>query len=226
MLRWKAELPRNGAVEHDLQSNLMEEATVSAQLNPNRPHRDGNAAVADPFAEQKAGRILAIDFGERRLGLALSDPLGLTAQGLPTAERRNTREDLNFLHALTRRHKVSLIVVSNPLNMDGSEGPQSAKARAFAAEVARRVGVEVELWDERLTSVEAQAILDGSGVQKPKRRGRVDQLAATILLQSFLDTQTRIRAATVRERAKSQGSDDSPRACKRPVAESKRERKP
>ena len=226
MLGWKAELPRNGAVEHDLQSNLMEEATVSAQLNPNRPHRDGNAAVADPFAEQKAGRILAIDFGERRLGLALSDPLGLTAQGLPTAERRNKREDLNFLHALARRHKVSLIVVGNPLNMDGSAGPQSAKARAFAAEVARRVGVAVELWDERLTSVEAQAILDGAGVQKPKRRGRVDQLAATILLQSFLDTQTRIRAATVRERAKSQGSDDSPRACKRPVAESKRERKP
>ena len=226
MLGWKTELPRNGAVEHDLQSNLMEEATVSAQLNPNRPHRDGNAAVADPFAEQKAGRILAIDFGERRLGLALSDPLGLTAQGLPTAERRNKREDLNFLHALARRHKVSLIVVGNPLNMDGSAGPQSAKARAFAAEVARRVGVAVELWDERLTSVEAQAILDGAGVQKPKRRGRVDQLAATILLQSFLDTQTRIRAATVRERAKSQGSDDSPRACKRPVAESKRERKP
>ena len=256
MLRWKAELPRNGAVEHDLQSNLMEEATVSAQLNPNRPHRDGNAAVADPFAEQKAGRILAIDFGERRLGLALSDPLGLTAQGLPTAERRNKREDLNFLHALARRHKVSLIVVGNPLNMDGSAGPQSAKARAFAAEVARRVGVAVELWDERLTSVEAQAMPDearalrlsstslpsaplgagGTGrsgqaeqADRAKRRGRVDQLAATILLQSFLDTRRardEVRAATVRERAKSQGSDDSPRACKRPVAESKRERKP
>ena len=126
--------------------------------------------------------------GERRIGLALSDPLGLTAQGLPTAERRNKREDLNFLKSLVRRHEVSLILVGNPLNMDGSESPQSAKARAFAAELTRQVAVAVELWDERLTSVEAHAMLDESGVEKGKRRGRVDQLAATILLQSFLDT--------------------------------------
>ena len=160
MLGWKAELPRNGPVEHDLQSNRMEEGTVSAPSNQSRPALRDEGALHSQFGRDTVGRILAIDFGERRLGLALSDPLGLTAQGLPTAERRNTREDLNFLHALTRRHKVSLIVVSNPLNMDGSEGPQSAKARAFAAEVARRVGVEVELWDERLTSVEAQAMPD------------------------------------------------------------------
>ena len=184
------------AVEHDLQSNPMEEATVSAPSNQSRPALRDGGAVHSQFGRDTVGRILAIDFGQRRLGLALSDPLGLTAQGLPTAERRNTREDLNFLQALTRRHKVSLIVVGNPLNMDGSEGPQSAKARAFAAEVARRVGVAVELWDERLTSVEANAMLDDSGVQKWKRRGRVDQLAATILLQSFLDDRReRARAA-------------------------------
>ena len=149
------------------------------------------------------GRILAIDWGERRMGLALSDPLGLTAQGLPTAARRNTREDLNFLHALARRHKVSLIVVGNPLNLDGSEGPPSAKARAFAAALTRTVGAEVELWDERLTSVEAEARLGGIGgssavrlpgeTDRTKRRERVDQLAATILLQSYLDTR-RMRA--------------------------------
>jgi len=129
------------------------------------------------------------------MGLALSDPLGLTAQGLPTAERRSKREDLNFLEALVRRHEVSLILVGNPLNMDGSEGPQSAKARAFAAEVARRVGVAVELWDERLTSVEAESRLGGidasrtdRGQRRAQHRERVDQLSATILLQSYLDT--------------------------------------
>jgi len=134
---------------------------------------------------------LAIDLGDRRMGLALSDPLGLAAQGLPTAPRRNKREDLNFVESLARRHDVSRILVGNPLNMDGSAGPQSAKARAFAQELARRLAPEdvaVELWDERLTSVEAEAMLDAAGADKVRSQGRVNQLAATILLQSFLDT--------------------------------------
>ena len=138
----------------------------------------------------RAGRILAIDLGERRMGLALSDPLGLTAQGLPTAERRNKRQDLNFLEVLTRRHAVSRVLVGNPLNMDGSVGPQSAKSRAFAEELARRLAqthVSVELWDERLTSVEAHQVLDETGVEKVGRKGAVDQMAAALLLQSFLD---------------------------------------
>ena len=143
---------------------------------------------SQPQFHRSRGRVLAIDLGARRMGLALSDPLGLTAQGLPTAERRNKREDMNYLKSLARRHEVSLILVGNPLNMDGSAGPPSAQARAFAAELAQRAGVAVELWDERLTSVEAHAMLDAAGVDKVKRRGRVDQLAATILLQSFLDT--------------------------------------
>ena len=140
--------------------------------------------------ENRVGRILAIDLGERRMGLALSDPLGLTAQGLPTAERRNKRQDLNFLEVLTRRHHVSRVLIGNPLNMDGSAGPQSAKARAFAEELARRLApkpVAVELWDERLTSVEADQVLDATGVEKAGRKGAVDQMAAALLLQSFLD---------------------------------------
>jgi putative holliday junction resolvase len=137
-------------------------------------------------------RILAIDLGERRMGFALSDPLGLTAQGLPTAERRNKREDLNFIESLVRRHEVSRVLVGNPKNMEGSEGPQSAKARAFAESLARRLDVArldvaVDLWDERLTSVAAESMLDRSTVASARRRGRVDQLAATILLQSYLD---------------------------------------
>ena len=172
------------------------------------PSRDRKGAGNNP----NPGRVLAIDWGARRMGLALSDPLGLTAQGLPTAERRNQREDMNFLKSLARRHEVSLILVGNPLNMDGSEGPASAQARAFAAELAQRAGVAVELWDERLTSVEAHAMLDAAGVDKVKRRGRVDQLAATILLQSFLDTR---RAGS----GHWQRSHDAPNARKRPAAE-------
>ena len=121
------------------------------------------------------------------MGLAVSDPLGLTAQGLPTAERRNKREDRNFIEVLTRRHAVSRVLVGNPLNMDGSAGPQSAKARVFAEELARRLNVAVELWDERLTSVAAHRALDETGVGKEDRKGAVDRLAAALLLQSFLD---------------------------------------
>jgi putative Holliday junction resolvase len=141
--------------------------------------------------QDRGGRILAIDLGDRRIGLALSDPLGLAAQALPTAERRNKRQDLNFLEVLTRRHGVSRVLVGNPLNMDGSAGPQSAKARAFAEDLAQRLAsqrVAVELWDERLTSVAADQVLDAAGAPKIGRKGAVDQMAAAILLQDFLDT--------------------------------------
>ncbi len=137
--------------------------------------------------ETRPGRILAIDLGERRMGLALSDPFGVTAKGLPTAERRNKRQDLNYLEVVTRRHGVSRVLVGNPLNLDGSVGSRSAQARAFAEELARRLNIAVELWDERLTSVEAHQILTETGADLRDRRGAVDRVAAAVLLQSFLD---------------------------------------
>ena len=103
-------------------------------------------------------------------------------------ERRNKKQDLNFLRSLARRYEVSLILVGNPLNMNGSEGPQSSKARAFAKELGEHLGVEVQLWDERLTSVEAHRVLDETGAAKAKRGGRVDRLAAVLLLQNFLES--------------------------------------
>lgn len=130
---------------------------------------------------------MAIDLGERRMGLALSDPLGLTAKGLPTAERRNKRQDLNFLEVLARRHGVCLVLVGNPLNMDGSAGPQSARARAFAEDLTRRLDIAVELRDERLTSVEAHQVLAETGADPQDRGGAVDRVAAALLLQGFLD---------------------------------------
>jgi len=161
----------------------------SSMLSIRSPHTSDHFTLreARSLQETRAGRILAIDLGERRMGLALSDPFGLTAKGLPTAQRRNKRQDLNFLEVLTRRHGVSRVLVGNPLNMDGSAGPQSAQARAFAEELTRRLNIAVELRDERLTSVEAHQVLAETGADPQDRRGSVDRVAAALLLQGFLD---------------------------------------
>jgi putative Holliday junction resolvase len=142
----------------------------------------------DSMAPGTVRRILAIDLGERRMGLAVSDPLGLTAQGLPTAERRNRREDLNYIKSLVRKHAVAEILVGNPLNMDGSAGPQSETARAFGERLAQHVDRPVRLWDERLTSVEAAEILKESGCDTTGRAGEVDRVAAVLILRDFLET--------------------------------------
>jgi putative pre-16S rRNA nuclease len=135
------------------------------------------------------GRILALDLGKKRIGLALSDPLGITAQGLPTLERTNIREDLAALERLTSGHQVALIVMGHPLHMSGEEGRQAAYTREFAERLARKTGLPVRLWDERLTTVEAQRVLRSSGISTGKRAGAVDRLAAVILLESFLDAE-------------------------------------
>ena len=134
------------------------------------------------------GRVLALDLGKKRIGLALSDPLGITAQGLPTLERTRIREDLDAIARLVQEHGVTLILMGNPLHMSGTEGRQAAYAREFAGRVASRTGVEVKFWDERLTTVEAQRVLRQSGVSIEKRARAVDRLAAVILLGSYLDS--------------------------------------
>lgn len=140
------------------------------------------------------GRILAIDLGERRLGLAISDPLQLIAQGLPTVERRKRREDLNYLKSLVRRYEVSLVVVGNPINMDGTAGPQSVEAAEFASKLEKHLQTKVSLWDERLTSVEANRRLRESGMAPQKRAKSVDQVAAVLLLENFLEAQRRAKS--------------------------------
>lgn len=137
----------------------------------------------------EAGRVLAIDLGERRMGLALSDPLRMTARGLPTAERRNRREDMNYLKSLARRHDVTAIVIGDPINMDGTVGPASAAAREFASKLEKHLELEVRLWDERLTSVEAGRVLRQAGLRPQERARSVDQVAAVLLLENFLEAQ-------------------------------------
>ena len=137
-----------------------------------------------------AGRILALDLGKRRIGLALSDELGLTAQGLETLERTNLREDLARLAQLAAEKNVTLILMGNPLHMSGREGRQAEYVREFAERLKTATRIPVEFWDERLTTVEANRVLRESGISIEKRAKAVDRLAAVILLGSYLDSRS------------------------------------
>jgi putative holliday junction resolvase len=135
-----------------------------------------------------SSRILALDLGKKRIGLALSDPLRITAQGLPNLVRTNNRADLEALGELVREREVGLILMGNPINMRGTEGRQSVWVRDFARSIETRLGIPVQFWDERLTSVEAGRVLRSSGISIEKRAAAVDKLSAVILLQSYLDS--------------------------------------
>ncbi len=134
-------------------------------------------------------RILALDLGKRRIGLALSDTLRITAQALPTLQRTNIREDLAALAQLIEEHKVGMLLMGYPLHMTGREGRQAEYTREFAERLTARTGVPLRYWDERLTTVEAERVLKESGISIAKRARAVDQLSAQILLASFLDMQ-------------------------------------
>lgn len=120
------------------------------------------------------------------MGLAISDPLGITAQGLETLERKNKRSDFGRLERLLREYQVREIVLGYPLRMSGQEGTQSQKVAEFAEELRRRFALPVHLWDERLTSAEANRLLREAELSIQKRAQAVDRMAATLILQSWL----------------------------------------
>jgi putative Holliday junction resolvase len=137
-------------------------------------------------------RYLGIDVGGRRIGVAVSDELGLTALPLLTLERKRiggsiSRDDLRSLARLARKYTVVGIVVGNPVHLSGEVSPQAARTQAFAAELGRLTGLPIHLWDERLTTREAHQILYEAGHPRQEHRRVVDQVAATLILQSFLD---------------------------------------
>jgi len=134
------------------------------------------------------GRVLALDLGKKRIGLAISDGLGLTAQGLPTLQRRNKRTDLAALATLIKSRDVTEILMGNPLHMSGDAGRQSEWAREFAGAIEKYTGIPVRMWDERLTTLEASRVLRQSGIGIEKRAAAIDRLSAVILLQSYLDS--------------------------------------
>ena len=138
-------------------------------------------------APKVSPRILAIDFGSRKIGLAVSDELGVTAQGLSTYYRGNKKADFDHLRRVIRQYGVTEIVMGLPLRMSGSEGIQAEKVQSFAEELRHKFKLPVQLFDERLTSVEANRVLRETDMSIRRRAEVVDQLAAVLILQSYLE---------------------------------------
>ena len=134
------------------------------------------------------GRILALDLGSRRIGLAVSDELGLTAQGLPTLRRTTKQHDFDSLGRVIAEYGVKRVVVGHPVNMNGSEGPRARQAALFARTLANQCALPVALWDERLTTRQAERVLRESGVGLTKRTKAIDRMAAVLILQSYMDS--------------------------------------
>lgn len=126
----------------------------------------------------------------------MSDPLGITAQGLPTHERLSIDEALKHIAGLVEQHAIARVVVGDPIGHAGQQTAMSERARGFADKLRRRLPCPVELWDERLTSVIANRVLRESGMGMEKRRRAVDRVAATLLLQGYLDYHASERART------------------------------
>jgi len=144
--------------------------------------------------DRVVGRILAIDFGLKRMGLAVSDGLGITAQGLPTLERTRRADDLQHIQNLAEEYALERVLVGNPIAQSGKPSAMSGHVEQFAARLRQRLACPVELWDERFTSAEANRLLRESGISIQKRHRATDRVAAVLLLQSYLDYQANERA--------------------------------
>ena len=132
-------------------------------------------------------RLMALDVGDKTIGVAVCDELGITTTGVETVWRRGHAHDFPELTRLLEEWQPERLVVGLPMNMDGTEGPRAVKTRRFAGECARRLGRPVVLWDERLSTWEADGILRDRGVPPQKRKAVIDQIAAEIILRSYLD---------------------------------------
>jgi putative Holliday junction resolvase len=151
-----------------------------------------------------SGRVLAIDYGRKRFGLAISDELGVTSRPLATLARTNRRDDLRRLRLLAREHGVRCIVVGQPLRLDGAESEMAAEATRFATRLAQHIGLPVEMADERLTSWEAgqHASAQSHKQNKSAKAASRDDVAAAIILRDYLAAQphARKRASATRAR--------------------------
>ncbi len=134
-------------------------------------------------------RIMGLDVGDKTIGIAVSDLMHLTAQGVKTLKRTNIEEDLKKLEQIIKERDVLKIVVGLPKNMNGSIGAQGEKVLKFAERLKKRFAVEIILWDERLTTVAAEKMLIHGDVSRSKRKRVIDMIAATYILQNYLDSQ-------------------------------------
>lgn len=134
-------------------------------------------------------RIMGLDFGSKTVGVAVTDPLGITAQGITIVRRdseKRLRKTYQAIEKLAAEYEVSKFVIGLPMNMDGSHGERVEKSKAFAEDLHRRTGIEVVLWDERLTTVEAHEIMSELGIKGDKRKEYVDEIAAVLILEDYL----------------------------------------
>ncbi|MBZ4652828.1 MAG: holliday junction resolvase [Peptococcaceae bacterium] len=137
-------------------------------------------------------RVLGLDIGDRRIGVSISDALGITAQGLETVERSEPEKDIQTIVDIIEKWEISKIVVGLPKNMNGTLGPQAEKVKEFIQRLQQEVAIQVVFWDERLTTVAAERTLLEGNVSRKKRKGVIDKVAANMILQGYLDSCDRI----------------------------------
>ncbi len=135
-------------------------------------------------------KFLGLDYGEARIGLAVSDALGIVATPLETVSEKDRNKQLEAVAAVARENRVEKLVVGHPKRMDGSLGHRAEYTEAFAKDLSDLTGLPFELWDERLSSTEAHRVLEAGGVSGKKRKTKVDKIAAVIILQGYLDLHT------------------------------------
>jgi putative Holliday junction resolvase len=133
-------------------------------------------------------RILGIDYGDSRVGIAISDPMGWTAQGLETVRNQSMSNVINRIIELIKEYEIKKIVIGFPKNMNGSVGPRGELTLSFVEELKKEVNIDIVLWDERLTTVAAHKVLNETNVRGKKRKQVVDTVAATYILQGYLDS--------------------------------------
>jgi putative Holliday junction resolvase len=137
------------------------------------------------------GRTIGLDVGDKRIGVAVSDPMGWTAQPLTVVHRSGIAKDVAALRNATKDFDVERVVAGLPLEMNGREGTQAARVRRFCQAFAEATGLEVVYQDERLTTVQSERLLESAGVRREQRKGVLDKMAAALILQSWLDGQAR-----------------------------------
>ena len=133
-------------------------------------------------------RSVGLDVGERRIGVAVSDGLGLTAQPLCVVERQSLKADIAAIQRALADYAVATVVAGLPLEMNGNEGPQAERVRKFCVRLEQETGLAITYQDERLTSVQSERLLESAGVRRERRRGLLDKMAAALILQAWLDS--------------------------------------
>ena len=157
------------------------------------PGSSGNHSTQGPARERR--RILALDYGRKRIGLAVSDELRITAQPLETLARKSRADDVRRLREICREQGVARIIVGHPVHLTGEPGEMAEEAARFAARLKKELGIEVELLDERLTSWEAEQMVAGTRSPRGRERAPLDDVAAAILLREYLERQAPVRGA-------------------------------